>query len=432
MNVIIHRGSRQIGGSCLEVFTDKARIILDIGAELPPIGEKNTGRGENRSQGKEREFGRGQTESGINENQPGREAKPIDALIISHGHGDHIGLIQDIYPDIPVFIGEKALHIYHMTGKFTGKNIIPNPTSYLQSGKEFVIGDLNITPYLVDHSGFDSYAFLIRQGKKTLVYTGDFRDHGRKKKATDYFIDKLPEGMDLLLIEGTMMTRGAEKVATEETIENEAYTFMKSQGGPVFVLQSSTNIDRLVGMYRAAKRSGRIFVMDIFTANIVAGLNNTIPQPGIFKDVRVFYPYYLTKKMFKEPGGEYLMRRFSQYKITREELTKRKDYCMLVRDSMLSDLQHIKNLHGAGFIYSLWSGYKGEIRVQEILDYAKQMVMKIIALHTSGHISRESLGKMIDKIKPRKVVPIHTENPYIFAKEFPNVYLPQDGEIISV
>ena len=38
---------------------------------------------------------------------------------------------------------------------------------------------------------------------------------------------------------------------------------MQSNDTPVFILQSSTNIDRLVSMYRATKRSKRIFVMDI-------------------------------------------------------------------------------------------------------------------------------------------------------------------------
>lgn len=150
---------------------------------------------------------------------------------------------------------------------------------------------------MVDHSGFDAYAFVIKADNKCIVYTGDLRDHGRKKNATEYFINKIPKGADALLIEGTMMSRIGEIVETEEHIEQIAYDFMKTKTGPVFVLQSSANIDRLVGMYKASIYSRRILVMDIFTAHIVSQLDSSIPKPGLFRNVRVFYPYHLTKKL---------------------------------------------------------------------------------------------------------------------------------------
>lgn len=319
-----------------------------------------------------------------------------------------------------------------MTSGFTGGEQICNPTHHFQSSKEIIIGDFSITPYLVDHSGYDAYAFIIKANNKCIIYTGDFRDHGRKKKATDYFRYNIPKEVDALLIEGTMMNRINETIATEEQIEIKAYDFMKSKQAPVFVLQSSTNIDRLVGMYRAAKRSRCIFVMDIFTAHIVSQLSDTIPKPGKFKDVRVFYPYYLTKRMYKEIGGERLMKQFSQYRISREDLGKRNDYCMLIRDSMLSDLQHIQNLNDAGFIYSIWSGYKKQKRTSEILDYVEQKNMDIIDLHTSGHACKKSLQKMILSIEAKKVIPIHTEHPNLFAEKFQRVYIAKDKEVIPI
>jgi ribonuclease J len=35
MDIIIHRGSKQIGGTCIEIRSDKTRLIFDIGEELP-------------------------------------------------------------------------------------------------------------------------------------------------------------------------------------------------------------------------------------------------------------------------------------------------------------------------------------------------------------------------------------------------------------
>lgn len=300
------------------------------------------------------------------------------------------------------------------------------------SGQEITVGDFSVTPYLVDHSGFDSYAFVIKAEGKCIVYTGDFRDHGRKKKTTDYFRQIIPEGVNALVSEGTMMNRQNERIATEEQVEQQAYQFMIAKKRPILVLQSGTNIDRLVGMYKAAKHSGRIFVIDIFVAHIVSQLGGSIPRPGKFKDIRVFYPNHLTHRMFKKPGNEMLMKEFSRYYIGKKELGERKDYCMLIRDSMLDDLQYIKNLKGSGMIYSMWSGYTKTHKVQQLLRFAQAQDMEVIYLHTSGHASMTALQTLAESCKPERIIPIHTEKPEQFMKNFKNVFIANDGEIILI
>jgi ribonuclease J len=34
MNLIIHRGTNEIGGSCIEIATNKSRVLIDIGLPL--------------------------------------------------------------------------------------------------------------------------------------------------------------------------------------------------------------------------------------------------------------------------------------------------------------------------------------------------------------------------------------------------------------
>ncbi|MDR3584803.1 MAG: MBL fold metallo-hydrolase [Desulfosporosinus sp.] len=417
INLIIHRGTHQIGGTCIELSTERTRIILDIGQELPNFDED-----------KSKKILELPKVKGLYRD----DTRTIDAILISHGHGDHVGLIEHIDPKIPVFMGEKASKILNITAQFTGGKPIINPVDYLISGQEITVGDFSITSYLVDHSGFDSYAFVVKADDKCIVYTGDFRDHGRKKKATDYFRQSIPIGVDILLIEGTMMSRIDDKIETEEQIEQKAYEFMNAADMPIFVLQSATNIDRVVGMYRAAKRSGRIFVMDIFVAHIVSQLGGSIPRPGIFSDVRVFYPYHLTQRMFKETGGEKLMKQFSSYLISRKELGERKDYCMLIRDSMLSDLKHISNLNGMGMIYSMWSGYKNTQSVQRLLNFAKMKDIEVINLHTSGHASIKALQTIAESCVPKRIIPIHTERPNLFVDNFDNVFIANDEIAITI
>ena len=46
--------------------------------------------------------------------------------------------------------------------------------------KPFEVGDFLIKPYLMDHSAFDAATFEISTEDKTIIYSGDFRGHGRK------------------------------------------------------------------------------------------------------------------------------------------------------------------------------------------------------------------------------------------------------------
>lgn len=126
------------------------------------------------------------------------------------------------------------------------------------------------------------------------------------------------------------------------------------------------------------------------------------------------------------------MKQFNKYWISRTELGSRNDYCMIFRDSMLSDLQHIENINDSGFIYSMWSGYKKQEKVKKVLTYLELNNMEMLDLHTSGHASIDSLQKIIHSICPKKLIPIHTENPNLFADKFKNVHIAKDEEIILV
>lgn len=107
------------------------------------------------------------------------EIKP-DALIISHPHQDHYGLIKDLNPKIPVYIGELGKKLIDATRIFIGEQLLENNFKYYKSWEAFYIGDFKITPYLVDHSAIDSYSFLIEAEGERVFYSGDFRAHGRK------------------------------------------------------------------------------------------------------------------------------------------------------------------------------------------------------------------------------------------------------------
>lgn len=414
MKIIIHRGTHQIGGTIIECATQKTRIIFDVGQALPNLEEGvNVKVIENPS---------------VNGLFKGDD-KSIDGVFISHGHGDHVGLVPYLNEEIPIFMGEKTADIYNMTERFVEAKHFVNPSTFLEHEKPITIGDFIIIPYLIDHSAYDSYAFIIYAEGKSIIYTGDIREHGKKAELTQYFRSKLPENADVLLMEGTMLGRDDENIKTEDTICHIASKIMKQTEKPIFVLQSTTNIDRLVSMYHGAKESGRLFVMDIFAANIIDAVGGSVAN--ILRDTRIIYPKRLTSRMF-ERGENKSMYKFAQQKITIHELNQMNNYCMLIRSSMLSILKNLNNPNGSTLIYSMWKGYEERQDVKSVLNFAKDKKITIKYIHTSGHGGIKTLRKIERSCSPKRIVPIHTQYPERYKELFKNVQLAQDGKGLEI
>ena len=156
----IHRGTQQIGGTCVELEADGARILLDLGLPLdaddlsddllPDV-------------------------SGLRIEDP-----TLSAIVISHGHGDHWGLLPLCKPKVPIAMGAATARIMSAAAPFVPNSFVPNVSFELSDRKALQIGPFIVTPYLVDHSAYDAYALLIEAGGRRLLYSGDIRSHGRK------------------------------------------------------------------------------------------------------------------------------------------------------------------------------------------------------------------------------------------------------------
>ena len=180
MNFKIHRGTQEIGGSCIEVWTDSTRIILDFGMPLvekdgTPFSFKKY---ESLTNTELVKTGLLPDINGLYENHK----KIIDGLIITHPHLDHYGLVNFINEDVKIYLGEPTHKIIELTNIFTPSENEIKRYNYYKKENTFSIGNIKITPYLMDHSAFDAHALLLESNGKTLFYSGDFRGHGRKSK----------------------------------------------------------------------------------------------------------------------------------------------------------------------------------------------------------------------------------------------------------
>ena len=431
MKLTIHRGTHEIGGTLIELKTTRTRMLIDAGYPLFLNGMPIEDDLAKLPAEKLLELGVLPPIKGLY-----RWDEPsFDAVIISHAHIDHYGLLHYVHSDIPVFMSVGTKKLIEISQIFKICDTYPINIREFKMYEIFEIGDLLIKPYLMDHSAFDAAAFEISAEEKTIIYSGDFRGHGRKAVCLDSFIKHAKKQADILLTEGTMFGRQDEKILTESELEKSIENEIKNYNAPALFQSSGQNIDRIVTFYRVALKLRKTFVVDIYTANILyelRQLGNNLPYPSNkYSNIKVFYPYMLTQKIFNEIGEGYA-KRFSAFHMPKEKLKNgQNNIIMMVRPSMLKDIQNC-NLQDGVFIYSMWQGYRESDYQQKFEKYLQSIGFKLIALHTSGHATVPDIKRLVKGLDPNKIIPIHTMTPNAFMDFSDKTELKEDGKEFEI
>lgn len=261
MKIKIYRGTNEVGGTCVEIVADNNKVLwIDLGL---PLDESNP-------------------DISYRHNK-------VDALLISHPHSDHFGLMESVGPDIPVYIGPTSLELILATRRFLNENAPNCNFRRFESWQPFTIeGTFTVHPYLVDHSSPEAFAFVIEADGKRLFYSGDFRSTGRKGKLYTKMLKQPPTGINIMLVEGTMVERDRQEYETEAKVEEEFIRLIRTQQNMAFVVSSAQNIDRFCSVFKACKVNKKKMIIDIYSAfilEIVSKKANNLPtlaSDGLF------------------------------------------------------------------------------------------------------------------------------------------------------
>jgi len=411
MTIKIHKDTYEIGGSCIELKTKDTTILLDYGIPLQDT------------------------------NKQVEIKDDIDAILISHPHQDHFGEIVNICTKTPVYCGALSLELMNSTKIFTGNKILENNFQIFEKYVPFQIGDFTVTPYLVDHSAVDAYAFLIETDEKKVLYSGDFRSNGRKSILFDKMIEnKNLEDIDVLFMEGTMMQRSNDDFPTEQSVEEKIYKTIKDTNDLSFMIGSSQNIDSIVSAYRACKRTNKIFVIDIYTAWILECVSKVGKVPNIsWEDVKVIKnfggKYYEKIKENSEYFKDFTHKVFDDTVTLNELRSNPKKYFIKVSPWHIEKLLDKLEFTKVNIIYSQWLGYlKEEFNDESNIELLKNLQQKYnwVYAHTSGHADLDTLKLFAKSLNPKKLVPIHTEYKEEFTEHFDNVVILEDDELYDI
>lgn len=413
MKITVHRGSNQIGGCVTEYESNGWKLFVDYGEQLPgtPMSDKKL------------EID-GLTCGDIRKS----------ALLITHYHSDHIGKITELPPELPIYMGkmakeiasELANHLSTVSEEHRKMAERLNNVNTFTPRKHFTFGEFDITPIVVDHSAFDAYAFCIEAKELKVFHSGDFRKHGFRSGKLSTVIERYVERADYVVCEATNVNRPDTALMSEQELQKEfEKAFTENKYNVVYV--SSTNIDRLFGLYHAAIRANRPFYVDAYQKrimDIVAGRDKIWGKSALYNYIEGKKPQKLIQRGTEFTANDKFIDFVSEH-----------GYVLVARqgerfDNLLNQLPD----EGRVKYLSTWNGYLDESKAAYNPALAKSVGDDYRYMHTSGHCDMKSLDELITELDPKAIIPIHTDNPRAFADLFCNkwpVILLNDGEYFA-
>ena len=242
---------------------------------------------------------------------------------------------------------------------------------------------------MTDHSAFDAYMLLIEVEGKRILYSGDFRTHGRKAALVERFMAAPPSDIDVLLMEGTNL--GSDKSSvTESELESDFEALFRQTKGRVFVSWSAQNVDRTVTLYRACLKTDRTLVVDLYTAEVLEmlGVFGKLPRPD-WAGVKIVVTSAMAR-MYRRKGNEAFVERMVPFGISAKKLNATHEkWVVMVRPSLMRDYARsgVEPNAADAWSWSMWRGYLGNEDGALVSKWFERGGSRANHIHTSGHAS---------------------------------------------
>jgi ribonuclease J len=303
--------------------------------------------------------------------------------------------------------------------------------------------DFEFQSFEVDHSIYGATAYAVDTSSGWVVYTGDLRAHGRYRQRTLDFVQKA-KGLEpaMLIIEGTRTSRAEQGDNQSETrVKQTCLKAVEQEPKLVIADFGPRNFERLDSFMEIAQGTERRLVITKKDAYYLQSIQ-CVDGVDRMKGVSVYGALKAKETSVEEAACECL----------RAEVLDPKDiardpdrYILCFSFYDMGNLLDIKH-KGGTYIYSSSEAYSEEqiIDFRRLANWLHLFELKTRGFcmtgaegaeepnfdreyHASGHICTEDLIQIIKEISPRKVMPVHTEDPRPFSRAGCDLALPRPG-----
>lgn len=349
------------------------------------------------------------------------ETEPtVEAVFLSHSHGDHSGCISFLNRKIPVYCGETTATIiralYETRTKSLEADISGLRFNTFRTGSKIKLGSIEVEPIHVDHSVPAAYGFIVHTSEGALVYTGDLRAHGTRAEMTNDFIERAREvRARALLAEGTNLIGAT--LTTEAEVQSKVSSIVRTSSKIVLADFSDVDVDRFRTFYNVVKENGRVLAISLRQAYLLSKLasEGRIDIPDVAHDENVVI-YQRSKKRYYEWEKSVLS---FQNVVEASDIRNRQSNTVLVSSARdLKELVEIRPEPGSCFILSISEPFteEQEFEFERVVNWLDHFGLPMYHVHCSGHIMPGELKEALARIGPEVVYPMHTEHPELYAK----------------
>ncbi len=349
------------------------------------------------------------------------KAPAVNAVFISHGHMDHSAYLSFVKREIPVYCGETTKIILTALGEIRRADLEFNVEGIdfhtFRTGDTVKVDGLEVKPIHVDHSVPGAYGFIIHTSKGSVVYTGDFRDHGAKDEMTREFVEQAKAADPVAVIcEATNMT--SVSVSSEREVEAKLNHVVSQTEGLVLAEFAYTDVDRLNSFYRTALKNNRCLAVSLRQAYLIEALSSDrrlrIPR---LSDEGILIFRKSKERLYS--WERQILERYPDKIVDAEQVSKRQQSIILTMPLYdLEQLVEIQPTPGSCYIFSSSEPFNEEMEIdfERLVNWLKHYGLPQYHVHVSGHITPLRLKACLKEIGAKKVFPVHTENAELFAK----------------
>jgi ribonuclease J len=360
----------------------------------------------------------------------------IRALVITHGHLDHIGGI----PFILERIGNPPIYTQYLTSLMVLKrqeefpHLDPVNMNIVKEGETFTVGSMRVKTFPVTHSIPDAMGLSFETKHGNIVVTGDIKVVTENDKVVVEERDAWERiGQDnniALLCDSTNADRSGFS-ASEARVYQTLEEIIRTTRGRLIIGTFASQFDRLTAIIKSCELLGKKVVMEgrSIKTNIDIAITAKILEvdPKVFINATDMADYPADKIVVLSTGAQ-----GEEYAaLMRMATEKHKSINLTERDTVVLSSSVIPG---------------NEIAVQKLKDNIYRRNTRIINyqgshVHSSGHGNAGDLVWVHQTVKPRFLIPVHGHHYHLKSHQFAavengfpkdNIVVPDNGSIIDI